>query len=74
MVEHIYDELVKATNLSSLQVALLLHISHMIRFGESVSKHKIILFTYISDDDLSEMICISASDDSLVTSRICGKS
>ena len=70
MVEHIYDELVKATNLSSLQVALLLHISHMIRFGESVSKHKIILFTYISDNDLSEMICISASDDSLVTSRI----
>ena len=55
MTVHIYDELVKETNLSSLQAALLVHISHMIRFGQSVSKHKIVLFTEIANDD---MMCI----------------
>ena len=67
MTVHIYDELVKETNLSSLQAALLVHISHMIRFGQSVSKHKIVLFTEIANDD---MMCIYESNDSLVTSRI----
>ena len=46
---------------------LLVHISHMIRFGQSVSKHKIVLFTEIANDD---MMCIYESNDSLVTSRI----
>lgn len=67
MTVHIYDELVKETNLSSLQAALLVHISHMIRFGQSVSKHKIVLFTEIANDD---MMCIYESNDSLVTSHI----
>ena len=40
MTVHIYNELVKETSLSSLQASLLVHISHMIRFGQSVSKHK----------------------------------
>ena len=72
MTVHIYDELVKETSLSSLQASLLVHISHMIRFGQSVSKHKIVLFTCITDDVSCEMMCISEVADSLVTSRIQG--
>lgn len=72
MTVHIYNELVKETSLSSLQASLLVHISHMIRFGQSVSKHKIVLFTYITDDASCEMMCISEVADSLVTSRIQG--
>lgn len=73
MSRDIYEELLRYTPLDSLQSSLLVHVSKLLVFGESVTRHRITIYTPLirtsKKEEKQQVLCICAQKSELTVVR-----